>query len=224
MNQFFTGDAATFWPAFAKAQAAFPKLTFDKAVSAGAKQYKYATLPAVFEAVRDTLNAAGFAVFHLIEGTGVKAVIAGNGGMLESGLCDLGTPNITAQVAGSAITYARRYTLTALCGIAPEEDDDAQGANAHPVNAAPKATPPPVARPAAPQKTVIASPDEVLAKPGATITESTKQAGMWKFEWPDAVAGVTTDIKLMYEAKYVASNSPTPAAQYLHDNQENLWK
>lgn len=146
MNQFFTGDAATFWPAFAKAQAAFPKLTFDKAVSAGAKQYKYATLPAVFEAVRDTLNTHGFAVFHLIEGTGVKAVIAGNGGMLESGLCDLGTPNITAQVAGSAITYARRYTLTALCGIAPEEDDDAQGANAHPVNAAPKATPPPPAK------------------------------------------------------------------------------
>jgi len=145
-TQFFTGDEATFWPAFAKAQAAFPKLTFDKAVSAGAKQYKYATLPAVFEAVRDTLNTHGFAVFHLIEGTGVKAVIAGNGGMLESGLCDLGTPNITAQVAGSAITYARRYTLTALCGIAPEEDDDAQGANQHPVNAAPKATPPPPAK------------------------------------------------------------------------------
>lgn len=217
-TQFFTGDGATFWPSFAKAQAAFPKLTFDKAVSAGQKQYKYATLPAVFEAVRDTLNAHGFAVFHITEGTGVKAIIAGNGGMLESGLCDLGAPGITAQVAGSAITYARRYTLTALCGIAPEEDDDAQGANHHPVNAAKNVTPPPAPKkptraidearaealppPAPPRKRVIESPDEVLATPGAVITESTKQAGMWRFEWPDAVAGVTTDIKMMYEQKH----------------------
>jgi hypothetical protein len=49
---------------------------------------------------------------------------------------------------------------------------------------------------------VIESPDEVLATPGAVITESAKKPGTWKFEWPDAVAGVTTDIKMMYEQKY----------------------
>lgn len=35
----------------------------------------------------------------------------------------------TAQQLGSAITYARRYTLSAVTGIAPDEDDDGNQAN-----------------------------------------------------------------------------------------------
>jgi hypothetical protein len=34
----------------------------------------------------------------------------------------------TAQAYGSAITYARRYALAAMVGIAPDEDDDGNGA------------------------------------------------------------------------------------------------
>lgn len=36
----------------------------------------------------------------------------------------------TPQAHGSAITYARRYTLTAVTGVAPEDDDDAATAQA----------------------------------------------------------------------------------------------
>jgi ERF superfamily protein len=32
-----------------------------------------------------------------------------------------------AQAVGSALTYARRYSLLAILGLAPEDDDDAQG-------------------------------------------------------------------------------------------------
>ena len=35
----------------------------------------------------------------------------------------------SAQGFGSALTYARRYSLCAACGIAPDDDDDGNGAN-----------------------------------------------------------------------------------------------
>ena len=37
---------------------------------------------------------------------------------------------VTAQGAGSAVTYARRYSLCAALGIAAEDDDDANAAEA----------------------------------------------------------------------------------------------
>ena len=37
-------------------------------------------------------------------------------------------PNATPQQVGSAITYARRYCLCAVTGVAPDEDDDGQAA------------------------------------------------------------------------------------------------
>lgn len=39
--------------------------------------------------------------------------------------------NGTPQQVGSAITYARRYALCAVAGIAPDEDDDGRTANEH---------------------------------------------------------------------------------------------
>ncbi|PFA75844.1 ERF family protein [Bacillus cereus] len=40
-----------------------------------------------------------------------------------------GVKNYTAQGAGSAITYGRRYSLSAMLGIASESDDDGNGAS-----------------------------------------------------------------------------------------------
>jgi hypothetical protein len=54
-----------------------------------------------------------------------------------------------AQGFGSALSYARRYSLMAACGIAPEDDDGNQATKsapvAQPIKAVPKAqeTPPP---------------------------------------------------------------------------------
>jgi hypothetical protein len=42
--------------------------------------------------------------------------------------CDFLIPPGTVQQIGSAITYARRYSWSAICGIASEEDDDANEA------------------------------------------------------------------------------------------------
>jgi hypothetical protein len=60
----------------------------------------------------------------------------------------------SATQIGSAITYARRYALSAICGIAAEEDDDGRAAETSPPRAAsrperPDRLGPPPERPAA---------------------------------------------------------------------------
>ena len=53
----------------------------------------------------------------------------------QSGESDTGRyplPSGTPQQLGSAITYARRYALSAVTGVAPDVDDDGKGANEAP--------------------------------------------------------------------------------------------
>jgi len=45
------------------------------------------------------------------------------------GVMDLVMAQDTPQAQGSAITYARRYTLTAVTGLVADMDDDGQQAN-----------------------------------------------------------------------------------------------
>ena len=45
------------------------------------------------------------------------------GGKITGGILRLPASKQDAQGYGSALTYARRYSLMATCGIAPEDDD-----------------------------------------------------------------------------------------------------
>ena len=62
------------------------------------------------------------------------------------------------QQVGSAITYARRYCLTAVTGVAPTDDDDDAAAAQHAYNArpAPTARPEPVRAPSGASAAVAA--------------------------------------------------------------------
>jgi len=46
-----------------------------------------------------------------------------SGEMLECGILHVPAAKHDPQGYGSALTYARRYSLMAACGIAPEDDD-----------------------------------------------------------------------------------------------------
>jgi hypothetical protein len=46
-----------------------------------------------------------------------------SGEMLECGILHVPASKQDPQGYGSALTYARRYSLMAACGIAPEDDD-----------------------------------------------------------------------------------------------------
>ena len=84
---------------------------------------KYATLAAILDHVRPVLAEHGLAVLQPIEAEGVRTMIVHESG----GVYDAGTYPVGAfanpQAQGSAISYARRYSLMSVLGIAGADDD-----------------------------------------------------------------------------------------------------
>lgn len=128
--------------ALSKAQGAFGKVVKDKKAdvkhkSGGSHSYQYATLAGVLEAVREPLSTNGITFLQPATVTDRAALVRTVLIHADSGewLADPGMPMPVnggdAQAVGSAITYARRYGLTSLLGIA-QEDDDGAAAKASP--------------------------------------------------------------------------------------------
>lgn len=89
---------------------------------------KYADLSACVEAVVDALNNNGIALLQQThecnDGVIVETVFVHESGeTMTSGKLHVPATKHDAQGYGSALTYARRYSLMAACGIAPEDDD-----------------------------------------------------------------------------------------------------
>ena len=89
---------------------------------------KYADLSACIEAVIDALNNNKIFLMqptHLCDnGVIVETVfIHASGEQISGGKLHVPATKHDAQGYGSALSYARRYSLMASCGIAPEDDD-----------------------------------------------------------------------------------------------------
>ena len=89
---------------------------------------RYADLAACVEAVIDALNTHGIMLMQqnseCSDGIVIETVfIHESGEMLSSGKLHVPAAKQDPQGYGSALTYARRYSLMAACGIAPEDDD-----------------------------------------------------------------------------------------------------
>jgi hypothetical protein len=89
---------------------------------------KYADLASVREAVLPHLAANGIAVIQRIvsttkDGVAVETMLVHSSGEWVKDHCWLPVTKADAQGFGSAITYARRYSLAAVAGIAAEDDD-----------------------------------------------------------------------------------------------------
>jgi len=89
---------------------------------------KYADLSACIEAVVDALNNNNFALtqknIECEAGIAVETVfLHESGSFISSGILRVPAQKNDAQGYGSALTYARRYSLMTACGIAPEDDD-----------------------------------------------------------------------------------------------------
>jgi hypothetical protein len=124
---------------------------------------KYVDLASCLEAVNDALLENGIAVyqetFDVQDGVTVETCFLHESGeTLRMGKLHVPAAKHDPQGYGSALTYARRYSLMAACGIAAEDDDGnaATGKmpkqiNAKPPNpldaVAPKATPKPAEPP-----------------------------------------------------------------------------
>lgn len=93
-------------------------------------EYKYAPLDAVLDATRPALNKHGISLVQPSERDDKYAVVTtrlihASGQWIESSLA-MPCENLSPQKIGIAITYARRYGLSSLIGVASEFDDDAQ--------------------------------------------------------------------------------------------------
>lgn len=121
--------------ALVKAQAAFgPAL---KSSSNPHFKSRYADLAACVEAVVDALNASGIMLtqrtLECESGVTVETVFVHESGETwGSGPLHVPASKNDAQGYGSALTYARRYSLMAACGIAPEDDDGNAASKAKP--------------------------------------------------------------------------------------------
>jgi hypothetical protein len=89
---------------------------------------RYADLSACVEAVVEALNNNGIALtqhtHHSEGGVCVETILIHESGEeLSFGKLFVPSSKNDAQGYGSALTYARRYSLMAACGLAPEDDD-----------------------------------------------------------------------------------------------------
>lgn len=119
------GDKATFAKAFVAAQKGMESI--KKASSNPAFKSKYADLSEVVEAVVPALNGAGIGVmqFPAFDGetVSITTVFIHESGASITGTLDLRPSKTDPQGIGSATTYGRRYSLLAMSGMAPEDDD-----------------------------------------------------------------------------------------------------
>lgn len=197
--------------AFVKAQAGFaPAL---KTSTNPHFKSRYADLAACVEAVIDSLNANGIGLiqrtFEDTTGVTVETVFVHESGeQLEGGRLHVPASKQDAQGYGSALSYARRYSLMAACGIAPEDDDG---------NAASKA--PPKARTGVAQDVLATSPaitnaqKTMLDNLAASVKEDFAAYGAQAaFERIDEQG--LDDIEKIYLSTQLPSNVRNPITAY----------
>ena len=100
---------------------------------------KYADLASCWDACRKPLTDNGLAVIQTIEAGEGGAVLVttlchASGEWIKS-YCPILTKDDSPQALGSAITYARRYALAAMCGLAQVDDDAEAAQGRHKVSA-----------------------------------------------------------------------------------------
>ena len=147
--------------ALAKAQGAFENPPKNRTVrvqmkTGGSYVFSYATLDAIIDSVRKPLSENGLAFIHQVsnEPQGRYRLIttlmhaSGQSLTIEIPMMIAEQSN---QAFGSALSYAKRYSLCALLGVAADEDDDGNAADGN------SATPTP-AKPSAPTAAPLPPP------------------------------------------------------------------
>jgi hypothetical protein len=126
-------------PAFIAAKRAFGPVLKGK--TNPAFKSKYANLEACLEAVDEACLNSGIALYQetFEDSTGVTVetvFLHESGESLRCGKLHVPAAKQDPQGYGSALTYARRYSLLAACGIAAEDDDGNAAAKAEQVRQA----------------------------------------------------------------------------------------
>lgn len=120
--------------ALSKAQAQIETPKKKQSVTFSGRSYKYADLAEVLDSIRKPLSDNSLALTSLVDlheskGTILKTSLIHSSGESITSFYPLPDPSkVKAQDFGSALTYARRYSISCLIGIASEDDDDGENA------------------------------------------------------------------------------------------------
>lgn len=94
---------------------------------------RYADLAAVYDVCREPLSKNGLSITQHPSAEDnkvtVESIVMHTSGQWMGSRLTITSKDFTPQGIGSAITYARRYALSSILGIASEEDDDANKAS-----------------------------------------------------------------------------------------------
>ena len=130
--------------AFVKAQKEFGALLKDS--NNPFFKSKYADLHSCVSTVLTALNNNGIGLIQTCHESDVGVIVETmfiheSGETINCGKLQVPAIKQDPQQYGSALTYARRYSLMAACGIAPEDDDGNAAAKQAPVRTVPFNTP-----------------------------------------------------------------------------------
>lgn len=111
-------------------------ITFQEKIKAikksemGHYNHKYATLDSILEAIKAPMKEAKLSFVQMPSGDNclVTVLMHETGEFFESTV-KMAPKQNDPQGQGSAITYMRRYALSAILGIATEDDDDGNAAS-----------------------------------------------------------------------------------------------
>lgn len=122
-------------PALVKAQAEIKPIVKDS--TNPAFRSKYTSLDAIMEVVRPVMSKHGLfvvqSVLDTIDGEHstsitVESRVIHSSGEWIAGVVQVPVMQQTSHGFGSALSYGRRYSLSALLSLASDEDDDGNGA------------------------------------------------------------------------------------------------
>jgi len=129
--------------------------------------YNYADLADVIDAIREPFAANGLSHIQIpvltpVDGSAgvITRIMHTSGQWVESTLM-LPVNDGKPQTLGSAITYARRYALAPMAGIASEDDEDGNLAQGREAETAHRDRAPKASKPAKPEKTAKEHPETV---------------------------------------------------------------
>lgn len=93
--------------------------------------YSYASFDNVVETIAPELTAQGLGYTHTFDGQDIVCTLFNTEGETITSKLTLSTEILkgmnASQSMGAAITYARRYTLTAILGLVTDDDTDGVG-------------------------------------------------------------------------------------------------
>jgi hypothetical protein len=120
--------------ALVRAQGKFPPILRTKTAEIKSEKanykFRYAPLDEILRDIRPTMIEEGLALMQGVEGFNLVTTILHSSGEWISHSMDMPHAYPSPRAFGSELSFRRRYSLTAVLGLAPEEDDDGAAAEA----------------------------------------------------------------------------------------------